>query len=127
MAAVLMLGTPLADRVREQVAKEVEALGHVGLATVLVGDDPASHVYVSRKRDAARQAGIDSFDHRLPADTPEGDVLALVERLNEDDAVDGILVQLPLPPHIDESRVLAAVAPIKDVDGFHPLSAGQLY
>ena len=127
MAAVLMLGTPLADRVREQVAKEVEALGHVGLATVLVGDDPASHVYVSRKRDAARQAGIDSFDHRLPADTPEGDVLALVERLNEDDAVDGILVQLPLPPHIDESRVLAAVAPIKDVDGFPPLSAGQLY
>ena len=122
-----MQGTPLADRVREQVAKDVEALGHVGLATVLVGDDPASHVYVSRKRDAARQAGIESFDHRLRADTPEGDVLALVERLNEDDAVDGILVQLPLPAHIDESRVLAAVAPIKDVDGFHPLSAGQLY
>ncbi len=122
-----MQGGPLADRVREQVAKDVQALGHVGLATVLVGDDPASHVYVSRKRDAARQAGIESFDHRLPADTPEEEVVALVERLNGDDLVDGILVQLPLPSHIDESRVLAAVAPIKDVDGFHPLSAGQLY
>lgn len=127
VSAVLMQGAPLAARVREEVAADVRELGHVGLATVLVGDDPASHVYVSRKRDAAREAGIESFDHRLPAETSEEELLALVERLNRDESVDGILVQLPLPNHIDESRVLAAVAPIKDVDGFHPLSAGQLY
>ncbi len=122
-----MEGSPLAARVRERVAAEVEELGHVGLATVLVGDDPASQVYVSRKQEAAAAAGLESFDHRLPADTPEEEVVALVDRLNRDEAVDGILVQLPLPDHIAESRVLAAVDPRKDVDGFHPLSAGQLY
>lgn len=122
-----MEGSPLAARVREQVAAEVEELGHVGLATVLVGDDPASQVYVSRKQEAALAAGLESFDHRLPASATEQEVLSLVEQLNRDEAVDGVLVQLPLPGHIDESRVLAAVDPMKDVDGFHPLSAGQLY
>jgi len=122
-----MEGGRLAARVRAAVAADVRELGHVGLATVLVGDDPASHVYVSRKREAALAAGLESFDHRLPAATPQEELLALIERLNRDEAVDGILVQLPLPGHIDESRVLAAVEPIKDVDGFHPFSAGQLY
>lgn len=122
-----MKGSPLAERVREQVAADVRELGHVGLATVLVGDDPASHVYVTRKREAALAAGLESFDHRLPAETTETELLELIARLNEDDRVDGILVQLPLPAHIDEDRVLAAVAPIKDVDGFHPMSAGYLY
>jgi methylenetetrahydrofolate dehydrogenase (NADP+)/methenyltetrahydrofolate cyclohydrolase len=127
VSAVLMKGSPLAERVREQVAADVRELGHVGLATVLVGDDPASHVYVTRKREAALAAGLESFDHRLPAETTETELLELIARLNEDDRVDGILVQLPLPAHIDEDRVLAAVAPIKDVDGFHPMSAGYLY
>jgi methylenetetrahydrofolate dehydrogenase (NADP+)/methenyltetrahydrofolate cyclohydrolase len=122
-----MKGGPPAARIREQVAADVRELGHAGLATVLVGDDPASHIYVQRKHDAAIEAGLASFDERLPADTPEDELLALLARLNDDDGVDGILVQLPLPSHIDSTKVLRAVAPIKDVDGFHPFSAGQLY
>ncbi len=127
MTAVLMDGKALAERVREEVAREVAGLGHVGLATVLVGDDPASHVYIGAKHKAATQAGIDARDIRLPADTSEGDVLALVDRLNHDEEVDGILVQLPLPEHMNETRVTYAVSPAKDVDGFHPLNAGNLY
>jgi methylenetetrahydrofolate dehydrogenase (NADP+)/methenyltetrahydrofolate cyclohydrolase len=106
---------------------EVAELGHVGLATVLVGDDPASHVYITGKQKASAEAGIDSRDLRLPADTSEEALLALVAELNADDEVDGILVQLPLPSHIDETRVTYAVAPHKDVDGFHPVNAGNLY
>jgi methylenetetrahydrofolate dehydrogenase (NADP+)/methenyltetrahydrofolate cyclohydrolase len=127
MAATLMDGKALAQRIRADVAREVEELGHVGLATVLVGDDPASHVYISGKHKAATEAGIDARDVRLPADTSEVDVLALVDELNADDEVDGILVQLPLPGHIDETKVTYAVAPHKDVDGFHPVNAGNLY
>jgi methylenetetrahydrofolate dehydrogenase (NADP+)/methenyltetrahydrofolate cyclohydrolase len=127
MAAVLMIGGPHAERIREQVAADVRELGHVGLATVLAGDDPASHIYVSRKHDAAAAAGLESFDHRLPDDVPEEELLGLLERLNDDPAVDGILVQLPLPGHIDQAKILCGVTPIKDVDGFHPFSAGQLY
>jgi methylenetetrahydrofolate dehydrogenase (NADP+) / methenyltetrahydrofolate cyclohydrolase len=127
MTATTMDGASLAARIRQEVAGEVAELGHVGLATVLVGEDPASEIYIRRKHEACREAGIEPFDHHLPAETSEAELLALVERLNGDDHVDGILVQLPLPAHIDESRVLRAVSPRKDVDGFHPASAGQLY
>ena len=127
MPATLMLGKPLAERIRSEVADEVRALGHVGLATVLVGDDPASQVYIGHKHEAAIAAGIDARDVRLPAETSEDDVLAEVEALVADDAIDAVLVQLPLPAGMDEERVLAAVDPIKDVDGFHPFNAGQLY
>jgi methylenetetrahydrofolate dehydrogenase (NADP+)/methenyltetrahydrofolate cyclohydrolase len=123
----MMDGKALAERIRGEVAGEIAALGHVGLATVLVGDDPASDVYIRSKHKAATEAGIDARDVRLPADTAEADVLALVSELNADDDVDGILVQMPLPSHMDETRVTYAVAPHKDVDGFHPVNAGNLY
>jgi methylenetetrahydrofolate dehydrogenase (NADP+) / methenyltetrahydrofolate cyclohydrolase len=123
----MMNGKALAAEVRAGVASEVAELGHVGLATILVGDDPASHVYITGKHKAATEAGIDARDIRLPADTPEAEVLALVDELNGDDEIDGILVQLPLPEHMDESAVTYAVAPSKDVDGFHPVNAGHLY
>src|SRR5580765_8701159 len=122
-----MDGAALAVRIRAEVAAEVAELGGLGLATVLVGEDPASEIYIGRKHEAAREAGIQPHDHHLPAETSEADLLALVAELNADDSVDGILVQLPLPGHVDERRVLRSVAPIKDVDGFHPASAGQLY
>jgi methylenetetrahydrofolate dehydrogenase (NADP+)/methenyltetrahydrofolate cyclohydrolase len=123
-----MDGAALAARVRAQVAAEVRELdAELGLATVLVGDDPASEIYIRKKHEACIEAGIHPHDHHLPAEMSEADLLALIERLNADDGVDGILVQLPLPDHIDEGRVLRTVAPIKDVDGFHPVSAGQLY
>jgi len=127
MTAVRMDGKELAARVRVDVAREVEEIGPVGLATVLVGDDEASHVYIGAKHKAATEAGIDARDVRLPADTSEEDVLALIARLNDDDEVDGILVQLPLPSHMNETKVTYAVSPAKDVDGFHPLNAGNLY
>ncbi len=127
MAATLMDGKALAERVRAEVAREVTALGRpIGLATVLVGDDPASATYVRSKQRACAEAGIDSFDHQLPAETSEDGLLSLVRELNADERVTGILVQLPLPAQIDEERVIAAVDPVKDVDGFHPLNAGFL-
>jgi methylenetetrahydrofolate dehydrogenase (NADP+)/methenyltetrahydrofolate cyclohydrolase len=122
-----MDGKALAAEIRADVAREVAELGHLGLATVLVGDDPASHVYISLKQKAATEAGIDARDVRLPEDASEEDVLALVGELNRDDAIDGILVQLPLPSQIDETRVTYAVSPPKDVDGIHPVNAGNLY
>ena len=127
MTATMMDGKALADRIRAGVAREIAELGHVGLSTVLVGDDPASEVYIRLKQKAAKEAGIDARDVRLEASTSEADVLGLVDELNADDEVDGILVQLPLPSHIDETRVTYAVAPSKDVDGFHPVNAGNLY
>ena len=127
MTAVRMDGTALAASVREDVTREVAELGHVGLATVLVGDDPASHVYIAAKHKAATEAGIDARDVRLPADTSEEHVLELVAELNHDEEVDGILVQLPLPAHMNETKVTYAVSPAKDVDGFHPFNAGNLY
>jgi methylenetetrahydrofolate dehydrogenase (NADP+) / methenyltetrahydrofolate cyclohydrolase len=126
VSATLLKGAELAARIRAEVAREADELGGACLATVLVGDDPASHVYIGKKHEAAQVAGIESRDHRLPASTPEADVLALVEELNEDDGVDGILVQLPLPPGMDEVRVTESVLPVKDVDGFHPLNQGHL-
>jgi methylenetetrahydrofolate dehydrogenase (NADP+) / methenyltetrahydrofolate cyclohydrolase len=122
-----MDGRALAARVRGEVAADVERLGGIRLATVLVGDDPASALYIGLKHEAAREAGIEPVDHRLPAETPEADVLALVTELNANDSIDGILVQSPLPEHVDEPAVMQAIEPSKDVDGLHPLNAGRLY
>jgi methylenetetrahydrofolate dehydrogenase (NADP+) / methenyltetrahydrofolate cyclohydrolase len=127
MSATPMTGRPLAERIRAQVAEEVRAHGHIGLVTVLVGDDAASEVYIRLKHKAAVEAGFDATDLRLPVETSEEALLAKVAELNDDDEVDAILVQLPLPPHMDEAKVIRTVAPAKDVDGFHPLNAGELY
>ena len=97
-----------------------------GLAVVLVGEDPASKVYVANKAKQTVEAGMNSWEHRLPVETPEADVLALVEKLNNDPACHGILVQLPLPKHIDTMKVLSAISPAKDVDGFHVVNVGKL-
>jgi methylenetetrahydrofolate dehydrogenase (NADP+) / methenyltetrahydrofolate cyclohydrolase len=123
-----MDGKALAGRVRAEVADEVREFGRsIGLATVLVGDDPASAIYVRSKQKACREVGIEPIDHQLPPNTSEADLLSLVGQLNADDAVTGILVQLPLPEQIDEDRVIRSIRPIKDVDGFHPFSAGHLF
>jgi methylenetetrahydrofolate dehydrogenase (NADP+) / methenyltetrahydrofolate cyclohydrolase len=122
----MMDGRALAARVREEVARDVDALGGLRLATVLVGDDAASEVYIRHKHTAAREVGIEPIDHRLASDVLQGDVLDLVARLNHDDAVDGVLVQTPLPQHVDELDVTSAVAAVKDVDGFHPWNVGRL-
>jgi methylenetetrahydrofolate dehydrogenase (NADP+)/methenyltetrahydrofolate cyclohydrolase len=124
--ATLMDGRALAERVRARVAADTRELGHVGLTTVLVGDDAASELYIRLKHRAAEEAGIEAVDVRLPADIPEDDLLARVGDLNDSDGTDGLLVQLPLPPHLDEARVMRAVEPSKDVDGLHPFNAGQL-
>jgi methylenetetrahydrofolate dehydrogenase (NADP+) / methenyltetrahydrofolate cyclohydrolase len=126
VAATLIDGKALAARVREEVAASVAELGHVGLATVLVGDDPASHVYIRHKQTAATAVGIDARDHRLPVETSQDDLLAFIAELNADDEVDGLLVQLPLPGHIDEQAVIEALDPAKDIDGIHPYNAGRL-
>ena len=122
-----MRGAPVAERVREEVAREVRELGELALATVLVGDDPASEVYIRLKHKAAEEVGIRSIDKRLPAETSEEEVLELVASLNQDDGIDGILVQTPLPVQMDEISVTDAVAAAKDVDGFNPLNTGRLY
>jgi methylenetetrahydrofolate dehydrogenase (NADP+)/methenyltetrahydrofolate cyclohydrolase len=130
MTARIIDGKAVAAEVRAGVARaaaELRARGKVpGLAVVLVGEDPASMVYVRNKTAAARECGIDVFDHKLLATAAEADLLALVAMLNADPAVDGILVQLPLPKHIDAKRVIEAIDPAKDVDGIHPMSAGLL-
>jgi methylenetetrahydrofolate dehydrogenase (NADP+) / methenyltetrahydrofolate cyclohydrolase len=122
-----MDGKGLAARIRGALEGEVAELARpVGLATVLVGDDPASAVYVRRKQEACREVGIEPFDHVLAESTSEDALLRLVGELNRDERVTGILVQLPLPEQIDEDRVIRSIDPIKDVDGFHPISAGYL-
>jgi methylenetetrahydrofolate dehydrogenase (NADP+)/methenyltetrahydrofolate cyclohydrolase len=122
-----MDGKALAARVRAEVAGEVEEIGRpVGLATVLVGDDQASAIYVRRKQEACEEVGIAPIHHELSGDVSEQELLALVADLNADERVTGILVQLPLPDHVDEGRVIRSIAPVKDVDGFHPASAGHL-
>jgi methylenetetrahydrofolate dehydrogenase (NADP+)/methenyltetrahydrofolate cyclohydrolase len=125
--ATLMDGTALAARLRGELKGDIAELGRVGLATVLVGDDPASEIYIRLKHKAADEVGIEPIDHRLPSTTAEDELVELVEELNENDEVDGILVQTPLPEQIDEARVMRAIDPMKDVDGLHPFSAGQLY
>jgi methylenetetrahydrofolate dehydrogenase (NADP+)/methenyltetrahydrofolate cyclohydrolase len=122
-----MEGRPLAERIRAEVADEVRELGEIGLATVQVGEDPASSIYLRRKHEAAAEAGIGSVDRKLPAEISEEELLAILSELNGEESIDGILVQLPLPEGLDEARVIAAVDPLKDVDGFHPFNAGQLY
>ena len=117
----------LRGRVAVEVAKFQAEKGRApGLAVVLVGEDPASAVYVRNKGKATVEAGMASFEHKLAAETSEQELLALVERLNADPSVDGILVQLPLPAHIDADKVLLTIDPDKDVDGFHPVNAGRL-
>jgi methylenetetrahydrofolate dehydrogenase (NADP+) / methenyltetrahydrofolate cyclohydrolase len=122
-----MDGRALAARIREELKTEIAGFGPVRLATVLVGEDPASQIYIRLKHKAAEEVGIEAIDERLPQDTSEGELLELVEELNEDDSVDGILVQTPLPEHIDEARVMRMLDPMKDVDGLHPFNAGQLF
>jgi methylenetetrahydrofolate dehydrogenase (NADP+) / methenyltetrahydrofolate cyclohydrolase len=127
VSAIVMDGKALAAKVREEVAQDVEELGGVGLATVLVGDDPASHIYIELKHKAAQAAGMEACDLKLPGDITEEELLATIESLNEDDSIDGLLVQLPLPGHLDENRVIEAISPGKDIDGIHPFNAGRLY
>jgi methylenetetrahydrofolate dehydrogenase (NADP+)/methenyltetrahydrofolate cyclohydrolase len=130
MTAEIIDGKAFAARVRGMVAQgvaELKAQGITpGLAVVLVGEDPASQIYVRSKGRMTVEVGMNSYEHRLPAETPEAELLALVARLNSDPAVHGILVQLPLPRQIDEARVLAAIDPAKDVDGFHISNVGLL-
>jgi methylenetetrahydrofolate dehydrogenase (NADP+) / methenyltetrahydrofolate cyclohydrolase len=131
VSAQLIDGKAIASKVRAEVAAEARLLAargvQPGLAVVLVGDDPASQVYVRNKTKAGREAGLQVFDHPLPADTSEAALLALVERLNLDPTVDGILVQFPVPKHIDANKVQQAITPAKDVDGLNPASAGRLW
>jgi methylenetetrahydrofolate dehydrogenase (NADP+) / methenyltetrahydrofolate cyclohydrolase len=122
-----MDGRALAARLREELKADVAEFGDVRLATVLVGDDPASQIYIRLKHKHADEVGIQALDKRLPQDTSEEELLELVRELNEDDSVDGVLVQTPLPPQIDEARVMRALDPMKDVDGLHPFNAGQLF
>jgi methylenetetrahydrofolate dehydrogenase (NADP+) / methenyltetrahydrofolate cyclohydrolase len=126
MPAVLMDGRALAERIRSAVKADVRELGGVGLTTVLVGADPASEIYIGLKHKAATEAGFRADDIRLPASTSEAALLAKIEELNADDSVDALLVQLPLPDHIDQERVIRAIDPLKDVDGLHPLNQGEL-
>jgi methylenetetrahydrofolate dehydrogenase (NADP+)/methenyltetrahydrofolate cyclohydrolase len=131
VAATVIDGKAVAASVRERVRGEVEELTAEigrppGLATVLVGDDPASAIYVRRKHEACEEAGIRSFDHKPDGSISQEDLQGLVEELNENDEVDGILVQLPLPDHLDQAPVIAALDPAKDVDGLTPTSAGLL-
>ena len=121
-----MDGKALAERIRGEVADEVAKLGEVGLATVLVGDDPASDIYIRLKHKAAAEVGINAKDIRLASQTTEEELLAQVAELDADESVDGLLIQLPLPDHIDEARVIRAIDPVKDIDGLHPLNFGQL-
>ena len=127
MPATLIKGKPIADRIRAEVAEEVRRLGGLGLVTVLVGDDPASEIYIGLKQKAAAVAGITATDLRLPADIAEEELLDAVAELNADEGVHALLVQLPLPQHIDAARVTRSIDPMKDVDGLHPFNAGQLY
>lgn len=130
MTAEIIDGKQIALDIRGEVKDEVKELADKGvtpgLATVLVGDDPASAVYVRSKRKACAEAAIKAWDHDLPASTGQNELLDLLADLNADDAVHGILVQLPLPEHIDEQAVLEAVSPEKDADGFHPMNLGRV-
>ncbi len=124
-------GKAFAENLRGKVAEvaasfEARAGRKAGLAVVLVGDDPASQIYVRNKGKQTVECGMNSYEHLLPDATPEADLLALVDTLNKDPAVDGILVQLPLPGHMDEQKVIAAIDPDKDVDGFHVINSGRL-
>jgi methylenetetrahydrofolate dehydrogenase (NADP+) / methenyltetrahydrofolate cyclohydrolase len=131
MTARIIDGRAIAEALRLKIAQEVERLREThrltpGLAVVLVGDDPASQVYIATKAKQTRAAGMLSFEHRLAADTPQDKLLALIAQLNRRQDVHGILLQLPLPKHIEPLRVIEAIDPAKDVDGFHPINVGRL-
>jgi methylenetetrahydrofolate dehydrogenase (NADP+)/methenyltetrahydrofolate cyclohydrolase len=131
MTAKIISGKKIAEEMRAEMKKEIEKLKSKhnlvpGLAVVLVGENPASVVYVRNKKKSCEEIGVNSIEHKLPQDTPEDDLLALVDKLNNDDAVHGILVQLPLPKQIDENKVLNKIMPSKDVDGFHPFNVGRM-
>ncbi len=131
MTARIIDGKAIAQRINLETAAKVAAFAKVhgrapGLAVVLVGEDPASEVYVRRKVEATTAAGLVSIEHKLIAETPEVEILALIRRLNDDPKVDGILFQLPVPGHIDSNRVIDTIDPDKDVDGFHVINAGRL-
>ncbi|HUW41330.1 MAG TPA: tetrahydrofolate dehydrogenase/cyclohydrolase catalytic domain-containing protein [Rectinemataceae bacterium] len=130
MSAKIIDGKKVAEEIRAEIRARTARLADAGvvpgLAVILVGDNPASVSYVTGKERACGENGLRSFEHRLPADVPEAELLALVRACNADPSVHGILVQLPLPPHIDERKVIAAIAPGKDVDGFTPTSVGRL-
>ncbi|WP_321395364.1 bifunctional methylenetetrahydrofolate dehydrogenase/methenyltetrahydrofolate cyclohydrolase FolD [Emcibacter sp.] len=131
MTAELIDGKAFSATLKQDIAKQVTVLKEKhnlipGLAVVIVGEDPASQIYVRNKNISTKEAGMNSFEHRLPEETTEEDLLALVEKLNNDPAVNGILVQLPLPKHINESAVINAISPAKDVDGFHVINSGLL-
>jgi len=127
MSATIIDGKAVAARIRAEVAEQVARMDQApGLATVLVGDDPASHIYVSGKHKACAEVGIASIRHDLPAETTEADLLDVIAQLNADPAVSGMIVQLPLPAHIDAARATSAVDPAKDVDGLTPTNAGLL-
>ncbi|MCU7905813.1 MAG: bifunctional methylenetetrahydrofolate dehydrogenase/methenyltetrahydrofolate cyclohydrolase FolD [Candidatus Thiodiazotropha sp. (ex Epidulcina cf. delphinae)] len=131
MSAKILDGRAIAAETREQVRTRVEARGEAGfrrpgLAVVLVGENPASQIYVRNKRRSCEEVGFHSESYDLPASTPQEELLALIDRLNADDDIDGILVQLPLPGQIDEEAVIERILPTKDVDGFHPYNVGRL-
>ena len=131
MTAQIIDGKALAAEIRQDVRTRADARRDAGqrapgLAVILVGSDPASEIYVAHKRKDCAEVGFESFSHDLPADTPEPDLLALIDELNADTRVDGILVQMPLPPHIDPETVIERIHPDKDVDGFHPYNIGRL-
>jgi methylenetetrahydrofolate dehydrogenase (NADP+) / methenyltetrahydrofolate cyclohydrolase len=128
---IIIDGKAQATRLREEIGRQVARLRErdfvtPGLAVILVGEDPASQVYVRNKATQAREAGMSSFEYRLAHGVPQHKLLDLIERLNQDPAVHGILVQLPLPPQVSEVRVIQAIAPDKDIDGFHPINVGNL-
>ena len=129
--AQLIDGKQISKEIKDELKTEVQKLKSEGknvcLAVVQVGDDPASTVYVNNKKKACAYIGIESRSYELPESTSEEELTALVEELNEDDGVNGILVQLPLPSHIDEDRIIRTISPDKDVDGFHPVSVGRLW
>ncbi len=131
MAATIIDGKAIAEQIQGEVAARIEArtaagLRAPGLAVILIGNDGASRIYVRNKRRACDTAGIKSFDYDLPLDTDQSTVLSLIDELNAREEVDGILVQLPLPEHIDETQVIERISPTKDVDGFHPYTVGRL-
>ncbi len=130
MEEKIIRGKDVAQEIREELKKEIAELVQTGvtpgLVTILVGDDPASHSYVSAKNKTARNLGINSTQITLSAETSEQELLHFIDRYNQDDVVDGILVQLPLPDHIDEKKIINSISPMKDVDGFHPVNVGKM-
>lgn len=127
MAAQIIDGKAVSAKVKEEVRQEIEREGlDIGLAVVIVGDDPASRVYVNNKKKACEVCGIKSYEYALPAETTEQQLLELVDTLNKDDKVNGILVQLPLPKHLNEEKVIERISPMKDVDAFHASNVGKI-